>query len=45
MARRLLRQQLDAMAAGRNPINVAFDPAAPLVAFHAGNYVLGDGPP
>jgi hypothetical protein len=45
MARRLLQQQLDAMAAGRDPINVAFDPAAPPLAFHAGNYVLGDGPP
>jgi hypothetical protein len=45
MARRLLQQQLDAMAAGRDPINVGDDPAEPLVAFEAGNYVLGEGPP
>jgi nitrite reductase/ring-hydroxylating ferredoxin subunit len=45
MARRVLQQQLDALAAGRDPINVAVDPAAPLVEFQAGNYVLGEGPP
>jgi nitrite reductase/ring-hydroxylating ferredoxin subunit len=45
MARRLLQQQLDAMAAGRDPINIGDDPAEPLIVFEAGNYVLGEGPP
>ena len=39
MVRRMLRDQLDALAAGRDPIGVSFDPDAPPVAFEAGNYI------
>jgi hypothetical protein len=40
MLRRLLQRQLDALAAGRDPAGVSFDPAAPPVVFEAGNYIL-----
>jgi phenylpropionate dioxygenase-like ring-hydroxylating dioxygenase large terminal subunit len=40
MARRLLQRQLDAIAAGRDPAGVSFDPAAPPVKFEAGNYIM-----
>jgi hypothetical protein len=39
MVRRMLGDQLDALAAGRDPIGISFDPGAPPVAFEAGNYV------
>jgi phenylpropionate dioxygenase-like ring-hydroxylating dioxygenase large terminal subunit len=37
MLRRLLRRQLKAIAEGRDPAGVSFDPAAPPVVFEAGN--------
>ena len=40
MLRRLLQRQLDAVAAGGDPVGVSFDPAAPPVVFEAGNYIL-----
>ena len=39
MIRRMLQDQLDALAAGRDPIGVSFDPDAPPVEFEAGNYI------
>lgn len=39
MIRRLLQTQLDALAAGRDPVGVNFDPEAPPVVFEAGNYI------
>ena len=39
MIRRMLQQQLDALANGENPIGVSFDSAAPPVEFEAGNYI------
>jgi hypothetical protein len=39
MIRRMLQDQLDALAAGRDPIGVSFDPNAAPVAFEAGNYI------
>jgi len=39
MIRRMLQDQLDALAAGRDPIGVSFDPDAPPVVFEAGNYI------
>jgi hypothetical protein len=39
MIRRMLGDQLEALAAGRDPIGVSFDPAAPPVTFEAGNYI------
>jgi phenylpropionate dioxygenase-like ring-hydroxylating dioxygenase large terminal subunit len=38
MLRRMLREQLAAVAEGRDPLGVDFDPAA-VVAFEAGNYI------
>lgn len=38
--RRMLRAELDAVAQGRDPIGVNFDPTAPPIAFEAGNYIL-----
>ena len=35
--------QLDAVAAGRDPAGVSFDPATPPVVFEAGNYILDRG--
>ena len=40
MLRRLLQRQLDAIAAGRDPVGISFDPAAPPVTFEAGNCIL-----
>ena len=40
MLRRLLQRQLDAVAVGRDPAGVSFDPAAPPVMFEAGNYII-----
>jgi len=39
MARRLLQRQLAAVAEGRNPVGVNFDPGAPPTVFEAGNYI------
>ncbi len=39
MLRRLLRRQLRAIAEGRDPAGVSFDPAAPPIAFEAGNRI------
>jgi hypothetical protein len=39
MVRRMLSDQLEALAAGREPIGVCFDPDAPAVDFEAGNYI------
>jgi hypothetical protein len=35
----MLSDQLDAMAAGRDPAGVAFDEGAPPVEFEAGNFI------
>ncbi len=40
MARRLLQRQLDAIAAGRDPAGVSFDPNTPPVVFEAGNFLM-----
>ena len=40
LVRRQLKLQLDALAGGRDPIGVSFDPAAPPVAFEAGNFLI-----
>lgn len=40
MVRRLLKQQLDAVAAGQDPLGVHRDDDAPLVRFEAGNFLL-----
>jgi len=39
MIRRMLQDQLEALAAGRDPIGVTFDPDAAPVVFEAGNYI------
>ena len=39
MLRRLLQAQLDAVAQGRDPAGVSFDPDAPPVFFSAGNFL------
>jgi hypothetical protein len=39
MVRRMLGDQLDAMAAGADPTGVSFDPKAPPVEFEAGNFI------
>ena len=39
LVRRVLRQQLDALAAGRDAIGVCFDPDAPPITFEAGNFL------
>jgi hypothetical protein len=39
MVRRMLSDQLDAMAAGRDPTGVSFEPNAEPVEFEAGNYI------
>jgi len=39
MIRRMLQDQLDALAAGRDPIGVSFDAHAAPVVFEAGNYL------
>jgi len=40
MLRRLLKRQLDLVAAGQDPAGVGFDPAAPPVRFEAGNFLV-----
>jgi hypothetical protein len=42
IVRRMLEEQLKAIAEGRDPIGVSFDPAAPPVVFEAGNYIRGE---
>jgi hypothetical protein len=39
MIRRMLSDQLEALAAGRDPIGVCFQEVAPPVVFEAGNYI------
>ena len=39
MVRRMLGDQLDAMAAGADPVGISFDPNAPPVEFEAGNFI------
>ena len=39
MLRRMFQRQLDAVAAGRDPIGVAFDEDKAMVDFEAGNYL------
>jgi hypothetical protein len=39
MIRRMLSDQLAAIAAGRDPIGVSFDSTAPPVEFEAGNFI------
>jgi phenylpropionate dioxygenase-like ring-hydroxylating dioxygenase large terminal subunit len=39
LVRRVLRQQLDALTAGRDPIRVCFDADAPPITFEAGNFL------
>ncbi len=39
MLRRLLRRQVRAVAEGRDPAGVSYDPDAPPVVFEAGNYI------
>ena len=39
MIRRMLTDQLEAVAAGRDPIGVSFDPQAGPVEFEAGNFI------
>ncbi|MGV3571607.1 MAG: Rieske 2Fe-2S domain-containing protein [Ramlibacter sp.] len=39
MLRRLLQRQLEALAQGRDPAGVSFDPEAPPVRFSAGNWI------
>ena len=39
MVRRLMRQQLDVVAAGQDPAGVNFDPDAAPIVFEAGNYI------
>ena len=39
MIRRLLRRQLRALAEGRDPAGISFDPATAPITFEAGNYI------
>jgi phenylpropionate dioxygenase-like ring-hydroxylating dioxygenase large terminal subunit len=39
MVRRMLREQLDALADGNDPVGVSFDLDAPPIVFEAGNYI------
>jgi hypothetical protein len=39
MIRRMLSDQLEAVAAGRDPIGVSFDSNGPPVEFEAGNFI------
>jgi hypothetical protein len=39
MIRRMLGEQLEALAAGRDPIGASFNENAPPVTFEAGNYI------
>jgi hypothetical protein len=40
LVRRILRQQLDALGAGHDPIGVGFDEDAPPIRLEAGNFLL-----
>ncbi len=40
--RRMLQEQLNSVAEGRDPIGVSFDPAAPPIVFEAGNYIRNE---
>jgi hypothetical protein len=40
LVRRQLKQQLDAIAEGRDPLGVSFDPSALPVPFEAGNFLI-----
>jgi hypothetical protein len=40
LVRRQLTRQLDALAEGRDPIGVSFEPAAPPVPVEAGNFLI-----
>jgi len=40
MFRRLLRREIEAVQAGRNPLGVIFDPARAMVQVEAGNFIL-----
>jgi len=40
MFRRLLRQQIEAVRAGRDPLGVIFDPARATITVEAGNFIL-----
>ena len=40
MFRRLLRQQIEAVQAGRDPLGVIFDPARATITVEAGNFIL-----
>ena len=42
MLRRLLRGELKAIAEGRDPIGVNFDPDAPPIVFEAGQHIIAD---
>jgi hypothetical protein len=39
MIRRMLAEQLEALAAGHDPVGVSFDPKAAPVEFEAGNFI------
>lgn len=39
LIRRMLAEQVEAVASGKDPTGVSFDPAAPPVVFEAGNYI------
>jgi hypothetical protein len=39
MIRRMMGDQLEAMAAGRDPIGISFEENAPPVEFEAGNFI------
>ena len=43
MVRRALKQQVDTVAAGGDPMGVVFDPNAGIVRTEAGNYLVADG--
>ena len=40
MFRRLLRREIEAVQAGRDPLGVIFDPARAMVQVEAGNFIL-----
>lgn len=45
MVRRMMQKQLDALAAGKDPAGVSFDPNAGPVVFSAGNYIVAPDDP
>ena len=42
MVRRVLKQQIDAVGAGTDPMGVVMDASAGIVRTHAGNYLVED---